>query len=52
MSRIFNHRIEDVDFYLGVGLICHTLGSQTWGNVAFAISTFIWIMSSLGTKEK
>lgn len=51
MNRIFKHRIEDVDFYLGVAFICHALGSQTWGNVALAISAFIWIVSSLGDER-
>ena len=45
--KIYSSRIDDVDFYIGVGLICAAVGSAACCFGALTIAIFCWIMGSI-----
>ena len=38
----FRHRIEDMDFYLGIALICFALNAPRCGIIAVGMAFLVW----------
>lgn len=51
MSKEDPHRIEDVDLYVFLGILCYALNSPVCGGISLAIAGYICLCSSGDSSE-